>query len=72
MISPYFVDFNGINCISFLRDLENIKETFKKKIYIMKDLGEEENKVSQDDSVDSAGEVMVIWQQVRYIPPTMS
>ena len=38
IVSPYFVDFSGINSVSFLNHLEQIRETFQKKVKIMEAL----------------------------------
>ena len=70
IVSPYFVDFSGINSVSFLNHLEQIRETFQKKVKIMEVLEKEEDE--EVDDKDSDGEIVVKWDQVRNIPPTLS
>ena len=70
IVSPYFVDFKGINSVGFLGYLEQIRETFQKKVKIMECLEKDEDE--EVDEKDSDGEIVVKWHQVRNIPPTLS
>ena len=70
IVAPYFVDFSGINSVGFLAYLEQIRETFQKKVKIMEAIENDEDE--EVDEKDSDDEIVAKWHQVRNIPPTLS